>query len=87
MNITDPNGIYVTVNNEKWFKYFADFQHDGKTFSFDFYARDNDEAIEMLRSIRTTAIECNQISGEIPAYPGVGIWIKTLCWWRNLLSF
>ncbi len=38
----------------------------------------------MLRSIRTTAIECHQISGEIADGPGVGFCVRLICWWRNL---
>ena len=51
---------------------------------FDFFARSNEEAVEVLRSIRCTAVECDQISAEIPAGPGVGLLVRAICFWRNV---
>lgn len=79
--------IAVMVAGERWFKYFADFTYANKTYSFVFYARNQTEAEEMLRAIRTTAIAGNKIEAEISAeVPGAGIFVKLLCWFRNLIG-
>jgi hypothetical protein len=79
--------IAVTVNGERWYKFFAPFTHADRIYSFNFYARNRAEAEEMLRAIRTTAVECHQIQGEIPAsIPGIGLLVRAWCAARNFFS-
>lgn len=82
--ITNQSGVHIVVGDEKWFNFAANYQHGEKGFSIYFYARSYEEAVEMLRSIRTTAVECHQIIQEIPAVPGAGIFVRFMCVLKNL---
>lgn len=78
---------FVVHDGQCWFKFSAEFEYDGKKYVFDFHARCQSEADEMLRAIRTTAVECHQIMGEIPArQPMSGLRVRWSCWWRNMLG-
>lgn len=73
----------IVVQGEIWRLYQVPYRHEGSEFCIDFYARSDEEAAEMLRSLRTTAVECQRIEMVIPAGPGMG-WIPRLvCWFRN----
>lgn len=76
----------VVIRGETWWKFFADFHHEGTRYCFDFYARSQEEADAMLRAIRTTAIECHQIQGEVSAVPLAGWYVRAYCFLRNLLT-
>jgi hypothetical protein len=77
----------VWIDGERWNKYSADFRYNDKTYAFDFFARNPAEAEEMLRAIRTTAVECHEIHGEISAnVPGSGLFVRAICAARNLFS-
>lgn len=83
--INDPEGEHVVIQGVKWYKFFTSYQHEGSTFTVDFFATSQQDAEERLRSIRTTAVEAQQISMTIPAaVPGSGIFVKLFCAWRNL---
>lgn len=45
----------VEVDGEKWFLYTAEFRLSEKVFSFNFYARSDDEAMNSLAAIKETA--------------------------------
>lgn len=78
--------MHVVVDGDKWFNFEADYQHDGRRYSFNFFARSNEEAVEVLRAIRTTSVECKQISAIIPDGPGVGLWVRFIVGVRNLFG-
>lgn len=83
--MTSP--LHVLVDGERWDKYFANYEHDGKTYSFNFYARNDAEAEETLRAIRTTAVESFKIEGEIPAsVPCSGLIARGFCFIANLFK-
>lgn len=78
---------FVMHSGERWYLFAADYQHDGRTFSFEFYARSADEATDRLRSIRTTCVEFHQIYAQIPAGIPLAKWYaRAFCWIRNLFS-
>lgn len=81
--MNDPS---VTIDGEVWHKYFAYYKFEGHTFSFDFYARSDEEAEGRLRAIRQQATECHRIRGELSAdSPAAGLRVRWACWWRNLI--
>lgn len=77
----------VIVNGERWNKFFADYHYADATYSFEFYARSKHEAVDILRAIRTTAVECHEIEGEIACdVPCAGLFVKLYCAIRNLFG-
>lgn len=75
--------LRLEQDGETWHLYDIEYQHEGKSFCFDIYARNDPEAASMLRSIRTTAVEANRILGRFTG-PAGGLWVRLSCWVRNL---
>lgn len=80
--------LTVTHDGQLWRLYIVDFRHDGKTYSFRIYGLDEQGAERRLRSIKGNAEIIGELGGEIAVNdstaPFVGIWVKAICWWRNL---
>ena len=46
-----------------------------------------EDAEDHLKAIRFTGkVIGHHIEGEIPAYPGTGLYVRFLCWYKNLGS-
>lgn len=74
---------HVKIDGEKWYQRSVEYQHEGRPFSFDIYARTDEEATEMLRSIRTTAVSHNRIMASGKCWPGCMILLSLVCRIRN----
>lgn len=73
--------------NDKWPAYGAEYRHaDGSAYVFTFFARDDDDARQRLRSIRGNAELLGRVEATIPAsLPAAGLWVRLRCYLGNLL--
>lgn len=76
------------MNTDRWLTFGAEYRHpDGKTYTFQFLARDHDDARVRLRAIRGNAELLGELVSTVPAWvPGAGLWARLRCWWGNLFG-
>jgi hypothetical protein len=63
----------VVVDGERWFRFFSNFQYAGKTYSFDFFARNQEEAEEMLAASELPPLSATKSRAKSrPMCPALG---------------
>ncbi len=66
-NKPDADCVWADEGGVKWFKFSAEFFHDGKNWGFFIWARDFTDAESRIQSIKATVALGGQIFSEIEA--------------------
>lgn len=54
----------VMVDEEKWYLFDGQYRRNDRTYSFYFYARSFDDAEDIIKTMRETAVLSGQIVGN-----------------------
>ena len=73
----------ASVKEEKWPVWCCSYEFQGKQYGLEVPARTAEEASERLRAIGLYGSVDGKLMGVIPAGPGVGLYVRFVCWWRN----
>lgn len=63
--------------------YLGSYGLDGKQYGFEIEADSFDDARRRLDAIKAWGKIDGELMAKIPAYPGAGLFVRFLCWWRN----
>lgn len=64
-------------------RFLYQYHYNGGTYVFHIPADTRKEADERLKLISGAAFLGDQ-AVEIRAFPGVGLWVRLVVWWKNL---
>jgi hypothetical protein len=65
--------------------FLCEYPFEGATWSFVIKARSHAEAWSRLERMPWATVK-GEIGAVIPATPGAGIFVRALCWFRNLTA-
>lgn len=64
--------------------YVCEYDHEGERYAFRIVGTSFEDAHARLQAIRVSGKVDGVLMGEIPAFPGAGLWARFLVWWNNL---
>lgn len=64
----DPEHIWNGPDGERWLRYLCEFEHDGEQYSFEIWAKDNEDAERRVASLRASSVLMGQVyeTGLLP---------------------
>ena len=74
LSVTDETGEYVTVDGEKYYAFSVKYRYGAKTFTFEIYARTQEECLERIKVLKMNAELEGQIIDSFPDN-----WIGRMC--------
>lgn len=74
------------MSDRKWEPYLCEYQLEGRTWSVKVIACSFEDASRRLRAIGTTGQVLGNSVQEVPAAPGVGLFVRLWCFVANLFG-
>ena len=64
--------------------YLVEYEHQGGRCDVDLWAESYDDAHARMQAIRESGKIIGRLERRLPALPGIGLYVRFVCWWRNL---
>lgn len=68
---------------EGWHDFVCTYNHNGKPFGITVRATSFEDAKARLWAMQYGTVD-GILGGEIPAFPTASLWVRLICWWKNL---